>query len=93
MNKLENIHPGEVLLEEFIKPLNLDLSSLSKEIKIRQNVLEDLINEKNGISIPIAIRLAKYFNTSYKFWIGLQNDYDLEVEEKFLESHPDFVIQ
>jgi addiction module HigA family antidote len=80
MDKLENIHPGEVLLEEFLKPLNISAYRLSKDIRIPQTRTSQIINGKRRITADTALRLAKYFNNSPKFWLGLQNDYDIEEE-------------
>jgi addiction module HigA family antidote len=73
MEKLSNIHPGEILLEEFLKPLNISAYKLSKDLGIPQT---------RSITADTAIRLSYYFGNSAKFWLGLQNDYDLEEEKK-----------
>jgi addiction module HigA family antidote len=78
MRKLANIHPGEVLLEEFLKPLNLTAYRLSKDIGIPQTRTSEILKYNRGITADTALRLSIYFGTSAKFWLGLQDDYDLE---------------
>ncbi|MGB0931654.1 MAG: HigA family addiction module antitoxin [Chitinophagales bacterium] len=84
MNTLPNIHPGEVLLEEFITPLNINLSNLAKDLKISPIDLQLLIEGKSPMNASIALKLSHYFGTSAKFWLGLQNDFDLEEQGKLL---------
>jgi addiction module HigA family antidote len=81
MKKLRNIHPGEVLLEEFLKPLGITSYRLSKDIAIPQTRISEIINKKRRISADTALRLSKYFGNSAKFWLGLQDDYDIEEED------------
>ncbi len=82
MEKLSNIHPGEILLEEFLKPLNISAYKLSKELGIPQTRTSEIIKGHRSITADTAIRLSYYFGNSAKFWLGLQNDYDLEEEKK-----------
>jgi addiction module HigA family antidote len=82
MEKLLNIHPGEVLLEEFLKPLNITAYRLSKDIGIPQTRTSEIIRGHRSITADTALRLSYYFGNSAKFWLGLQNDYDLEEEKK-----------
>ena len=82
MEKLSNIHPGEILLEEFLKPLNVSAYRLSKDIGIPQTRTSEIIRGNRSITADTAIRLSYYFGNSAKFWLGLQNDYDLEEEKK-----------
>jgi len=86
MNKLKNIHPGEVLLEEFLKPLEVSAYKLSKEVGIPQNRTSQIINGKRRITADTALRFSKFFNNSAKFWLGLQNDFDIEEEMKELKD-------
>ena len=86
MNRLANIHPGEILLEEFLKPLEITAYRLSKSIGIPQTRTSQIIKGKRGITADTALRLSKYFGTSPKFWLGLQDDYDLEEQINKLES-------
>lgn len=78
MEKLRNIHPGEILQEEFLIPLSVSTYRLSKEIDVPQTRLSEIIKGKRRITADTAIRLSKYFGNSAKFWLGLQDDYDLE---------------
>jgi antitoxin HigA-1 len=78
MEKLENVHPGEVLLEEFLIPMKISAYRLSKDIKIPQTRISEIIKGKRRISADTALRLSNYFGNSAKFWMGLQDDFDLE---------------
>lgn len=78
MEKLPNIHPGEVLLEEFMKPMNISAYRLSKDIGIPQTRTSEIIHGARRITADTALRLARYFGNSAKFWLGLQNDFDIE---------------
>jgi addiction module HigA family antidote len=80
MEKLNNIHPGEILLEEFLRPMEISAYRLSKDIKIPQTRISQIIKGKRRITTDTALRLSSYFGNSAKFWLGLQNDYDLENE-------------
>jgi antitoxin HigA-1 len=82
MEKLSNIHPGEILLEEFLKPLNISAYRLSKDLGIPQTRTSEIIKGHRSITADTAIRLSYYFGNSAKFWLGLQNDFDLEEEKK-----------
>lgn len=78
MERLPNIHPGEVLLEEFMKPMGLTRYALSKAIGVPAMRIGQICAGKRSISADTALRLARYFGTSDTFWMGLQVDYDLE---------------
>ncbi len=80
MEHLPNIHPGEILLEEFLIPLNISAYRLSKDIGIPQTRTSEIIKGKRRMTADTALRLSKYFGNSAKFWLGLQDDYDLEEE-------------
>lgn len=80
MEKLENIHPGEILSEEFLKPMQISAYRLSKDIGIPQTRISQIIKGKRRITADTALRLSSYFGNSAKFWLGLQNDYDIEDE-------------
>ena len=80
MEKLDNIHPGEVLLEEFMKPLEITAYRLSKDLGIPQTRISEILKGRRRVSADTALRLSKYFGNSAKFWLGLQDDYDLEEE-------------
>lgn len=81
MNNLKNIHPGEILLEEFLKPLEISAYRLSKDTFIPQTRISEIIKGRRRITADTALRLSKYFGTSAKFWLGLQDDYDIEEEK------------
>lgn len=80
MKKLPNIHPGEILAEEFLKPLGITAYKLAKDIGVPQTRISEILKENRRISADTALRLSKYFGTTPKFWLGLQDDYDLEEE-------------
>ena len=85
MEKLSNIHPGEILEEEFLKPMNVTAYRLSKETNIPQTRISQIIHGKRRITADTALRFSKYFGTSAQFWLGLQDDYDLEEERENIE--------
>ena len=78
MKKLKNIHPGEVLQEEFLLPLEVSAYRLAKDIGIPQTRVSEIIKGNRRITADTALRLAQYFGTTAKFWLGLQDDYDIE---------------
>jgi addiction module HigA family antidote len=86
MEKLNNIHPGEILLEEFLIPLEISAYRLAKDTFIPQTRISEIIKGKRRITADTALRFAKYFGTSPKFWLSLQDDFDLE-EEAFQKSN------
>lgn len=80
MRKLRNIHPGEILQEEFLIPLGLSAYKLSKDIGIPQTRVSEILKGNRRVTADTALRLSKYFGNSAKFWLGLQNDFDIEEE-------------
>lgn len=76
--RVKNIHPGEVLLEEFLKPLKLSQNKLAQAIGVTPRRINEIVLEKRAVTADTAIRLALYFGTSETFWMGLQDDYELE---------------
>jgi len=80
MGKLDNVHPGEVLREEFMIPLEITAYRLSKDLGIPQTRISEILKGRRRVSADTALRLSKYFGNSAKFWLGLQDDYDLEEE-------------
>jgi addiction module HigA family antidote len=78
METLANVHPGEILMEEFLKPMNISAYKLSKDIGIPQTRTSAILKGQRAITADTALRLSLYFGTSPKFWLGLQDDYDLE---------------
>jgi len=80
MKTLANVHPGEVLQHEFLQPLGITAYRLSKDLRIPQTRVSEIIKGNRRITADTAIRLSKYFGNSAKFWLGLQDDYDIEEE-------------
>ena len=78
-NKLHPVHPGEVLLEEFLKPMGLSQSRVALDIGVHPRRINEIVLEKRSVTADTALRLARYFSTSPQFWLGLQDDYDLDV--------------
>jgi len=86
MKTLKPIHPGEILAEEFLKPLEITQYKLAKEINVPAIRISEIIHGKRSITVDTALRLAKFFNTSAEFWVNLQSHYDLEVEEEIFDK-------
>lgn len=84
MKNLPNIHPGEVLLEEFLTPLGLSQNALARAMNVPPRRINEIVLGKRGISADTALRLAAALGTSERFWLGLQSDYDLEEAHKAL---------
>jgi addiction module HigA family antidote len=80
MAKLKNIHPGEILSEEFLVPFNITAYKLAKDIEIPQTRISEILKGNRRITADTALRLSKYFGNSAKFWLGLQDDFDIEEE-------------
>ncbi|MBK6727893.1 MAG: HigA family addiction module antidote protein [Xanthomonadales bacterium] len=78
MKALPNIHPGEILLEEFLLPLGISQNALARAMAVPPRRINEIVLGKRGISADTAVRLALAFGTSERFWLGLQNDFDLE---------------
>jgi addiction module HigA family antidote len=79
MAKMKPLHPGEVLREDFLKPLGITAYRLAKDIDVPVNRITSIVNEQRAITADTALRLSRYFETSAKVWTGLQVDYDLEI--------------
>ncbi len=86
MSKLRNIHPGEILLEEFLVPLEISAYKLSKETGIPQTRLSAIIKGRRRITADTALRISTFFGNSAKFWLGLQDDFDIEEEKNNLKE-------
>ena len=80
--RLPNVHPGEILLEEFLGPLDISQNRLARELKVPPRRVNEIILGKRAITPDTALRLARYFGTSERFWLGLQLDYDLEEAQR-----------
>lgn len=74
---LPPIPPGEILLEDFMKPLGISINALARDIHVPPNRISEIVNAKRGITADTALRLSKYFSTTAELWLGLQSDYDL----------------
>ena len=86
MEKLSNIHPGEVLLHEFLEPLEISAYRLSKDLLVPQTRISQIIKGNRRVTADTALRLSKYFGNSAKFWLGMQDDYDIEEEKHSKEA-------
>ena len=86
MERLSNIHPGEVLLHEFLEPLEISAYRLSKDLLIPQTRISQIIKGNRRVTADTALRLSKYFGNSAKFWLGMQDDYDIEEEKDSKED-------
>jgi len=83
-SNIDPIHPGEILLEEFLNPLHLSQYRLTKEISVPARRINEIVHGKRGISADTALRLSRFFGTSERFWLNLQLRYDLETEKERL---------
>lgn len=81
MKKIRNIHPGEVLHYEFLHEMNISAYKLAKEIHISQARISEIIHGRRRVTADTALRLSRFFGTTPQFWLGLQDDYDLEEEK------------
>jgi addiction module HigA family antidote len=75
------VHPGEILLEEFMKPMEISQNELARALRVPPRRINEIVHEKRGITVDTALRLSRHFGTSVRFWLGLQDDYDLDVAE------------
>ena len=83
--KMAPVHPGEILFEEFLKPLGVSQYRLAKDINVPPRRINEIVHGKRSISADTALRLARYFGLSERFWLNLQSRYDLEVEKDKLD--------
>jgi antitoxin HigA-1 len=93
MKKLKNIHPGEILQEEFLALLKLSAYKLSKDVGIPQTRVSEIIKGNRRITADTALRFSKYFGNSAKFWLGLQDDFDIEAEEELKSKELNLIEQ
>ena len=84
MKRLKNIHPGEILQEEFLVPMGISAYRLAKDIAIPQTRVSEIVKGNRRITADTALRLSKYFGNSAKFWLGIQDDFDLEEEQHLI---------
>lgn len=85
MSRLSNIHPGEILLEEFLIPMNISQNKLAREVGVSPRRINEICLQKRAITAETAILLARFFGNSERFWLGLQMDYDLEEARKLID--------
>lgn len=86
INRIPNIHPGEILLEEFLKPMGITAYRLSKETKIDQTRISGIIKGKRSISVDTALRFSKFFGNSPEFWINLQSHFEIEEKKREMDG-------
>lgn len=91
MSKLNNIHPGEILEEEFLKPMGITAYKLSQAIGVPQTRTSQILKGRRRITADTALRLSKYFGISTKFWLGLQNDFDFEEEQRNIKKELELI--
>ena len=84
--KLDAIHPGEILLEEFLKPMGISQYRLSKDISVPARRINEIVHGKRAISVDSALRLSRYFGMSERFWLNLQTQYDIEVQKDKIDK-------
>ena len=87
------VHPGEILLEEFLEPLSLSQYRLAKDISVPPRRINEIVHGKRAISADTALRLARYFGTTDRFWLNLQTRYDLELEKDRLGERLEAEVQ
>ncbi len=86
MSNIKNIHPGEILIEEFLSPMNITAYKLAKETHIPQARISDIVHGKRRITADTALRFSKFFGTTPNFWLGLQDDFDIEEQKNKLSN-------
>jgi addiction module HigA family antidote len=86
MKKIKNTTPGEILYQEFLKPLNITAYRLSKETKMPQTRIADIIYGRRKITVDTALRLSRYFGTTVEFWLNLQNGYEIRQKQERMKS-------
>lgn len=91
MENLKNIHPGEVLLEEFLVPMGISAYRLAKEINIPQTRISEIVKGRRRMTADTALRLSLFFGNSVKFWMGLQDDFDIEEELRLKKNEFDLI--
>lgn len=85
-NKIQPIHPGEVLFEEFLKPMGISQYRLAKDISVPARRINEIIHGKRSITVDTALRLSRYFGLSERFWLNLQIRYDIEIQKDSLNK-------
>ncbi|HNY76904.1 MAG: HigA family addiction module antitoxin [Sedimentisphaerales bacterium] len=88
-NKMRPVHPGEILREEFLKPLQMNAHALAMELKVPAPRVNEIVRERRAVTPDTALRLARYFGTTPEFWLNLQTSYDLKVAKQKIGSKID----
>jgi addiction module HigA family antidote len=91
MENLKNIHPGEILMEEFLRPMGISAYRLAKEINIPQTRISEILKGRRRVTADTALRLSLFFGNSVKFWMSLQDDYDIEEELRLKKNEFDLI--
>ncbi len=97
MSKLKNIHPGEILLEEFLEPMDISQTQLARDINVSPRRINEIVHGKRSVTADTDLRFARALGTSEGFWLGLQTDYDLEerkteIAKQLKEIHPVYSV-
>jgi antitoxin HigA-1 len=92
MNNMRPIHPGEIIKEEYLKPLSMSVNALAVALRVPASRINDVVRQKRGVSIDTALRLAIYFNTTSQFWMNLQISYDLKIATQNMEKIKNEII-
>jgi addiction module HigA family antidote len=92
MNNMRPIHPGEIIKEEYLKPLNMSVNTLAVALRVPAPRINDVVRQKRGVSIDTALRLARYFNTTAQFWMNLQISYDLKIAKQNITKIEDEIV-
>ena len=92
MNNMRPIHPGEIIKEEYLKPLSMSVSALAVALRVPASRINDVVRQKRGVSIDTALRLARYFNTTAQFWMNLQISYDLKIARQNMTNIENEII-
>ena len=92
MNNMRPIHPGEIIKEEYLKPLSMSVNALAVALRVPASRINDVVRRKRGVSIDTALRLARYFNTTSQFWMNLQISYDLKIATQNMEKIENEII-
>ena len=92
MNNMRPIHPGEIIKEEYLKPLSMSVNALAIALRVPASRINDVVRQKRGVSIDTALRLARYFNTTSQFWMNLQISYDLKIATQNMEKIENEII-
>jgi addiction module HigA family antidote len=92
MNNMRPIHPGEIIKEEYLKPLSMSVNALAVALRVPASRINDVVRQKRGVSIDTALRLSIYFNTTSQFWMNLQISYDLKIATQNMEKIENEII-